>query len=70
MSRAVPIAIGAGMAIWSILFSLTLRTPAEMPAVQIRLIGECNGITMAAMEESAFPEGCTWIEPVRMEPGQ
>lgn len=39
--------------------------PKEAPAVPAMLIGRCNGVLMAAMEESAFPAGCTWIEPIR-----
>ena len=66
MSRAA-IAIGAGACMWSGLMGLTLRTPYEAPATQIRLIGECDGKLLAAMEESAFPAGCAWIEPVRWE---
>lgn len=37
----------------------------ETPAVEARLIGRCDGRIMAAMEESAFPAGCDWIEPIR-----
>lgn len=37
----------------------------ERPAVEARLIGRCNGRLMAALEESAFPAGCDWIEPIR-----
>jgi hypothetical protein len=37
----------------------------ERPAVEARLIGRCGGRLMAAMEESAFPAGCAWIEPIR-----
>jgi hypothetical protein len=39
--------------------------PAKEPAVEARLIGYCGGRIMAAMEESAFPSGCAWIEPIR-----
>lgn len=68
MNRAA-IAIGTAAAAcaWAGLFVLTLRTPYEAPATPIRLIGECNGQLMGAMEESAFPEGCAWTEPVRWE---
>jgi hypothetical protein len=37
----------------------------ERPAVEARLIGRCNGRLMAALEESAFPAGCDWVEPIR-----
>lgn len=40
---------------------------AERPAVAIRLVGKCNGRIMGAMEESAFPAGCEWIEPFHAE---
>lgn len=36
-------------------------------AVEIRLIGECGGKFYGAQEESDFPEGCAWIEPVRVD---
>jgi hypothetical protein len=36
--------------------------PAERPAIEARLIGQCGGRIMAAAEESAFPAtGCDWI---------
>lgn len=35
------------------------------PAREIRLIGECGGKFYGAMEESDFPDGCAWIEPIR-----
>lgn len=37
------------------------------PATEARLIGECNGRLLAAMEESDFPAGCTWIELIRLD---
>lgn len=42
---------------------------SERPAVPARLIGQCGGRILAAMEESAFPAGCNWIEPIRTEEG-
>lgn len=36
-------------------------------AREVRLIGDCNGRIMAALEEDQFPAGCRWIEPIRME---
>lgn len=39
----------------------------EAPAVPARLIGECGGRILAATEESSFPAGCAWIEPIRYE---
>lgn len=42
---------------------------AEEPAaIEARLIGECDGRILAALEESSFPAGCEWIEPIRFEP--
>ena len=32
-----------------------------------RLIGLCEGIFLTAMEESDFPAGCLWIEPIRVD---
>lgn len=43
------------------------KPPAESPAVPAKLIGKCHGGYMAAVEESAFPEGCLWIEPIKEE---
>lgn len=43
------------------------ETPAEAPAVRARLIGECGGQLYAGLEESSFPAGCAWIEPIRTE---
>lgn len=42
----------------------------EAPAVEARLIGRCGGRMMAAMEESSFPSGCDWIEPIRADDGR
>ncbi len=39
----------------------------ESPAREVRLIGLCDGRLMAALEESSFPAGCEWIEPIRSE---
>lgn len=39
------------------------RPDAARPA---RLIGSCGGQIMAAEEESSFPAGCAWIEPIRL----
>lgn len=36
-------------------------------AREIRLIGECGGKFYGAMEESDFPDGCAWIEPIRYD---
>lgn len=41
------------------------ESPIEAPAVEAKLIGRCGDKLMAAMEESAFPDGCAWIEPIR-----
>lgn len=41
------------------------RQAGEAPAVPALLIGRCNGVLMAAMEESAFPLNCEWIEPIK-----
>lgn len=35
------------------------------PAREARLIGRCDGVLMAGMEEDSFPAGCAWIEPIR-----
>lgn len=40
---------------------------APEPAREIRLIGECDGKFYGAMEESDFPDGCAWIEPIRYD---
>ena len=37
---------------------------AERPAVEVRLVGMCQGRYFAALEESAFPAGCLWIAPL------
>ncbi len=44
--------------------AVALEPSAAKP---IRLVGDCGGRIMAAMEESDFPAGCAWIEPIRME---
>lgn len=41
--------------------------PTERPAYEARLIGLCGGRVMAGLEESAFPSGCQWIEPINYE---
>ena len=38
---------------------------AEPAAIEARLIGYCGGRVLAAVEESSFPAGCNWIEPIR-----
>lgn len=55
--------IGLGAGLLSI--SVAGMFKAERPAVPARLIGLCDGRILAAEEESAFPAGCTWIEPIR-----
>lgn len=32
-----------------------------------RLIGRCNGVLLAGMEESDFPMDCQWIERIRAD---
>ena len=49
----------------ALIFALGVSTP--YPAREIRLIGECNGKFYGAMEESDFPDGCAWIEPIRYD---
>lgn len=44
--------------------SSTLARPT--PAQHARLIGECDGVIYAGLEEDGFPENCTWIEPIRV----
>jgi len=38
---------------------------AEAPAREARLIGRCGDKLLAGLEESSFPAGCAWIEPIR-----
>lgn len=38
---------------------------ADSSAREARLIGRCDGVLMAGMEESDFPAGCAWIDPIR-----
>lgn len=45
-------------------FGIWVTTQHAQP---VRLIGECGGRFYAAMEESAFPSGCEWIEPIRVD---
>jgi len=57
----------AALAVIGFVVAVDSARPVESPAVPARLIGLCNGGYMAAIEESAFPEGCLWIEPIREE---
>lgn len=36
-------------------------------AAEVRLIGKCGNRYYAATEESSFPAGCAWIEPIKEE---
>lgn len=49
----------------ALIFALGVSMPYH--AREIRLIGECNGKFYGAMEESDFPDGCAWIEPIRYD---
>lgn len=49
----------------ALIFALGVSMP--YPAREIRLIGECNGKFYGAMEESDFPDGCAWVEPIRYD---
>lgn len=37
------------------------------PAHKIRLIGQCAGEFYGGIEEDQFPDGCAWVEPVRLD---
>lgn len=50
-----------------ILIASVLGLPVKRHAHEIRLIGECNGQFYGGMEEDEFPDGCTWIEPIRID---
>ena len=54
-----------GLAVANVALNGFEREPA---AIEARLIGMCDGRLMAALEESSFPAGCEWIEPIRFEP--
>lgn len=62
-------AFAAGMlALAATVAALGIASIESRPhAIEARLIGECHGRLLAAMEESSFPAGCAWIEPIRME---
>lgn len=49
----------------ALIFALGVSMPYH--AREIRLIGECGGKFYGAMEESDFPDGCAWIEPIRYD---
>lgn len=49
------------------LIASVLSLPAKRHAHEIRLIGECNGLYYGGMTESDFPDGCEWIEPIRVD---
>lgn len=49
------------------LIASVLALPAKRHAHEIRLIGECNGLYYGGVEESDFPDGCEWIEPIRID---
>ncbi len=49
------------------LIASVLAMPAKRHAHEIRLIGECNGLYYGGQEESDFPDGCAWIEPIRFD---
>lgn len=49
------------------LIASVLALPAKRHAHEIRLIGECNGQFYGGQEESDFPDGCAWIEPIRID---
>lgn len=59
IDQARGITVSQSLAQWGI-----GRAPA---ARQVRLVGQCDGKILAAMEESDFPAGCAWIEPVKTE---
>ena len=61
LSEAFALAIVAAL-----VFALA-HVVADTRAKEIRLIGECNGKFYGAMEESDFPDGCAWIEPIRYD---
>lgn len=60
-----PLAFAAVAVIGFALAVDSAKPPAESPAVPARLIGVCNGGYMSAVEESAFPEGCQDIKPIK-----
>lgn len=68
MRSAYGIAIAACIGVALIGANLANGFAAEPAASEVRLIGECNGRLLAAMEESSFPAGCEWIEPIRFDP--
>lgn len=57
---ALPIGLGLGA-------EVGLRSAAAQ-AAPVRLVGLCSGRLLGALEEDAFPAGCSWIEPVRFAP--
>lgn len=56
--------------LWVAIVAACFTIPTEAPAVPVRLVGLCNGQLFAAMEESAFPAGCTLIEPIIKDAAQ
>lgn len=46
-----------------------VAAPAPSTVIEARLIGHCNGRIYAGQEESSFPAGCDWIEPIRYDNG-
>ena len=53
-----------------ILLGYTLARAPGSRAIEVRLIGHCDGKLLAAMEEDNFPaSGCSWIEPINFHAG-
>lgn len=65
--RGLAITVPAMVAAVGALVAVAAYSANEAPAIEARLIGQCNGKLMAAKEESSFPAGCAWIEPIRYQ---
>lgn len=51
-------------ALGALLVAALIGEARSREARPVQLLGQCGGVIMAAMEESDFPAGCAWIEPI------
>lgn len=66
-SAAIGLA-GAALVLGAWTLGMAMASPAKVEgeaARPARLLGQCKGVMLAAMQEDDFPKGCDWIEPIR-----
>jgi hypothetical protein len=54
--------IAALLVITAVAFNLHLDGAKE-----VRLLAKCNDRILSAYHEDEFPEGCTWVEPIKVD---